>query len=1728
MGWISTGKKILLGGTMFNKFPTLLKAVILLAAIMSFFLFTSPVYAQDEVPPEISPTETAPAEAAPTDAAPVETLPTDVAPVEVPPTEDAPVEETLVEPAPVEEAPAAEPGLAEALDAADVVLADANGEPLQLASQDAEELITDGDPYFTVGTKKYTYLPPGGDCDFGDRSTFPNVCDNTQSNPIQAAIDAIAGGLTPNDKTLYFEAATFTIPHIAIIGVAGLNRLWGAVDPTTGLPTVTINVDDYIEVMWQPAGFTMFGFNINGDTTSSPNSITGALDIWHTSGTVSLSDLCVNNSDSDGIGITIVGWDSPSKSWNGPVVLEKVDSSNNGGGGVYIDNYANSIAPVMIKNSSFNDNDGNSEYVNGITIKTRGVVTLDGVSANGNLGTWHDLDDQALGALQLNNSGNLTIKNSVFKGNDSWAINTVENINGTVSLDNVFSNENHAGIGLTAKGNITANNVHANDNDFQGAVFDTCWDSDFNPYNDSQSCTNPVIGNITITNSEFNNNLSNFAGLSVFAKGAITLTNVDASDNRGYDRDTLADTFTTAGARLQNYGSLPVYPVTVNNSTFNWNSDDGLEIRSKGLVTINKVAAGNNSVVYSGSDRIESHDGYGIDINNTFGAAGVTFNGINWSDNSTLSNAHGLRLDTKGAILLNSLDSSANTYTNAQLTNNYLAGNVTINKSSFNGSWLGNGLDVDSFGVITLSSVYANQNYGGGANLDNSGAGSAKAVTITNSFFSSNQGTGLYMRSKGAITLRNAQAFNNSVHEMDFPTGVYTVHDVFGLGGGEDLWTVDVTVDMVGISYNAVLGSVMANGIIEIRDPSGETDYTDTADSCGDLCIAEISGFIFDKTGTWTFALSEDSTYLPVGYYFSTDVLGATTGDEWFGYNGADLDNTSGTAGVTITNAAFPLYEWGEIIPVRDFNSNNATGLKIRSYGAVSVTSVLAFGNGQYGVNTNNEPASGTAAPNVNLTNGRYVANGDTGLEVNTRGAITAKNIGSAWNSNIGNDTAVGNGAHLVSNGLGKAISISNNLSTPTNYIPGFENSAADGLVIDSKGAVTLTNVTATYNIYGHGVNVDNTGGVGNLTINNIYLSDNGNDGLHVNIKGAISLNKAVSEYNGGLGAYLQNNTATVGKPGVTINNVLPISGLDYQGFNSNDGSGLQVLSIGIISLTNVGANYNVGSGASLQNYNGFTDIKVNNSMFDGNGNYGLSTLTRGNISFVKGSASDNSSKGASLEAYPGTLIKNIIVTGVTLNSNYGTGLYIRNNGTITLTNVQASGNYGEDSFMVYAKGADLNNCGGQPCEDVTTTGNVTIKNGDFQGNNDTGLLIRTRGNVTLTSVYANDNEAKGAWISTGLAPAKVVSISGMSTFYDNGDTGLEIYASGAVTLTNVDAAGNGAFGAYINNMYAATPANVSLLSTLAYWTNRFGDNAYQGLYIVSKGAVVLNKLDASGNDSDGVFIDNWQYATLPANVTINTGWYNSNGGDGLTIRTKGTVLVNGLEASYNDDHGASINNDDDATGTKSVTINKSTFNSNHSNGFQVGSHGNIILNNITASDNLDDGSGAYLYNLGGTGTVTVLNTLGANTFNNNANHGLWIASDLAVQITGVTASFNGLGYGIYVDNDEGTNAPVTLTKTTTNYNSWDGVYITSDGAVTLNSAVSMFNGVGDAGNGFTILSNNAACKTTISTGVAIGNGGYGIYLYKNGGTYLFTNTLYFGNDVDDGGNDNLLITDIL
>ena len=193
-------------------FLPLITALALLAA----FVLTSPVYAQDEVPPEVPP----------------EGVP-----------EEAPLEEVLEEHAPIGET-LAETG---------VEVVDASGEPVPLV----EELAI-VDPWFKVGTVKYEFTT--ADCDPGPGVT---AC----ANPLQAAVNYIsANGKIPSDGYIHVDAGTLNNQEVYIDGsdpyIPSLKGIAGHVDPATYTPDAilgfTAGWGSSINVTNKMNGFTHF------------------------------------------------------------------------------------------------------------------------------------------------------------------------------------------------------------------------------------------------------------------------------------------------------------------------------------------------------------------------------------------------------------------------------------------------------------------------------------------------------------------------------------------------------------------------------------------------------------------------------------------------------------------------------------------------------------------------------------------------------------------------------------------------------------------------------------------------------------------------------------------------------------------------------------------------------------------------------------------------------------------------------------------------------------------------------------------------------------------------------------------------------------------------------------------------------------------------------------------------------------------------------------------------------------------------------------------------------------------------------------------------------------------------------------------------------------------------------------------------------------------------------
>ena len=187
----------------------LFKTLFVFIVIISMSAPATPVMAQDADPT----TNASEATTAVTEV-PIEEATTAV--TEVPteePTDEPAVDPTLVEtqiPAPVETETVAE--VVEALAENNAVLLDENGEPLSLASEEAEEAIAAADPWFASGTTAVAYLASQEDCDnWVQPAGYEFYECHVSATPVQAAIDdERSEGATINLSGVFKESIVIT------------------------------------------------------------------------------------------------------------------------------------------------------------------------------------------------------------------------------------------------------------------------------------------------------------------------------------------------------------------------------------------------------------------------------------------------------------------------------------------------------------------------------------------------------------------------------------------------------------------------------------------------------------------------------------------------------------------------------------------------------------------------------------------------------------------------------------------------------------------------------------------------------------------------------------------------------------------------------------------------------------------------------------------------------------------------------------------------------------------------------------------------------------------------------------------------------------------------------------------------------------------------------------------------------------------------------------------------------------------------------------------------------------------------------------------------------------------------------------------------------------------------------------------------------------------------------
>jgi hypothetical protein len=346
----------------------------------------------------------------------------------------------------------------------------------------------------------------------------------------------------------------------------------------------------------------------------------------------------------------------------GAVKFAMVESSQNQFDGAYVTTNSTFTMNGLVNMFDYNGRDGTAGG-NGLIVVAQGTISVWNTQAKYNDGIGLDL------------SNNLTLGDIVINAS-------------TAGWENWFSFNNGTGVDVETAGSIILNKTSFISNGLvagNGARL-------VNSY-----ATAPKA--VTVTNSKFsNNNLSGtaYSGLYVDASGAIMLNNIEASSNGLY------------GIELDNrLGTDLAKPVTVANSIFGGNISDGVNILSDRAVTITSIRStfSNTGV------------GIKIDNSTSTVASLVTFLGTNLftynsengieiksAGNVSIANTttaynswNGLQIDTAGSVLLSNDRAERNGTDGVWIkaaSSKITINNLTSMLNGFLGDW--NGLQIDS------------------------------------------------------------------------------------------------------------------------------------------------------------------------------------------------------------------------------------------------------------------------------------------------------------------------------------------------------------------------------------------------------------------------------------------------------------------------------------------------------------------------------------------------------------------------------------------------------------------------------------------------------------------------------------------------------------------------------------------------------------------------------------------------------------------------------------------------------------------------------------------------------------------------------------------------------------------------------------------------------------------------------------------------------------------------
>src|SRR5690606_14824090 len=128
------------------------------------------------------------------------------------------------------------------------------------------------------------------------------------------------------------------------------------------------------------------------------------------------------------------------------------------------------------------------------------------------------------------------------------------------------------------------------------------------------------------------------------------------------------------------------------------------------------------------------------------------------------------------------------------------------------------GVDIRSYGNITIQNTDALLNYAAGIHLTSRDAPTAKTITIVDVNTSENQGSGLLAYAKGNINVKGLTSSHNSLVGSDIVYAGETVYERLTANSSYDNWWFTAPADG---HVNIILQSKEFNAYLELYDANG-------------------------------------------------------------------------------------------------------------------------------------------------------------------------------------------------------------------------------------------------------------------------------------------------------------------------------------------------------------------------------------------------------------------------------------------------------------------------------------------------------------------------------------------------------------------------------------------------------------------------------------------------------------------------------------------------------------------------------------------------------------------------------------------------------------------------------------------------------------------------------------------------------------------------------------------